>query len=171
MSKKRGRSLKINITLSNRWLYTLILIGILIAIGVGVYAYGTSNPAVFGHSSGELAPPSPCATDQFLKWNGASWVCGIPSQTPPNYLHNYSTQDTIFGLLSPSIPNAGNKIPINGGAPIGTYIWTFSYAERMNANTINLGGTRYSSAESSLGISSVAITDGSTNGFWISITW
>ena len=40
--------------ISNRLLYTLITIGILAIIGVGVYAYGTSNPSNFGHSAGEL---------------------------------------------------------------------------------------------------------------------
>ncbi len=71
MKKKRG----IKIYFTNRWLYTFIVIGILIAIGVGVYAYGTSNPAVFGHSIGELAPPTGCASGQYLQYSGGVWVC------------------------------------------------------------------------------------------------
>jgi len=186
--KKRGRKIQINFT--NRWLYTFIAIGILAAIGVGVYA-ATYSPSGAGHPYTEI---STCSANQILKMNSAgnAWTCntdtrcdtsGTCSQvcigtncrtswTAPNYLHNYSTQNEIFDLLSPSIPNAGNKIPVNGGAPIGTWIWVFSYAERVNVTTIYLGGSRYSFSESSLGISRWPITDGITSsGSWISITW
>ncbi len=40
--------------LSNRWLYTFIILGIFAVVGVGVYAYGTSSPSTFGHSAGEI---------------------------------------------------------------------------------------------------------------------
>ena len=52
MVKKKRK--EIVVKLSNRYLYALIVIGILTIVGVGVYAYGTSNPSTFGHSSGEL---------------------------------------------------------------------------------------------------------------------
>jgi len=55
--KKRG--LGIHIHLTNRWLYTFIVLGILAIIGVGVYAYGTSTPSTFGHSSGEIVEADP----------------------------------------------------------------------------------------------------------------
>jgi hypothetical protein len=74
MSKKRGKSIKININFSNRLLYTLILIGILIAIGVGVYA-ATSFPASgAGHNLNELAQP--CDEGKILKVVGGAWTCG-----------------------------------------------------------------------------------------------
>jgi hypothetical protein len=45
----------INIKISNRVLYTFIAVVIIIAIiGIG-YAYGTSTPATFGHSAGEIS--------------------------------------------------------------------------------------------------------------------
>lgn len=50
MKKRKNKK----IIFSNRWLYTFIALGILAVIGVGVYAYGTSNPSTFGHSAGEL---------------------------------------------------------------------------------------------------------------------
>ena len=51
--KKRELTIKINLT--NRWLYTLIAIGILAIIGVGVYAYNSGlSPSVMGHSAEEL---------------------------------------------------------------------------------------------------------------------
>jgi hypothetical protein len=52
---KRGkREWVIKINFSNKFVYTFILLGILILIGAGVYAYGTSTPSTFGHSIGEL---------------------------------------------------------------------------------------------------------------------
>jgi len=55
--KKRSDSM-------NRLIYTLVLLGIFILIGIGAFivnAYGTSNPAVFGHSAGEI--DGVCRTD------------------------------------------------------------------------------------------------------------
>jgi len=118
MSKKRGRSLKINITLSNRWLYTLILIGILTAIGVGVYAYGTSNPSSFGHSISELAP---CAEGQILKTTGGVWTCGTESggswKAPTNVKCTTSTHNGNFQLIGDS----GSGLGANGYR--GMYNW------------------------------------------------
>jgi hypothetical protein len=48
---KRGKR---DFKLSNRWLYTFIILGIFAVVGVGVYAYGTSSPSTFGHSAGEI---------------------------------------------------------------------------------------------------------------------
>jgi len=45
---------KVIINLSNRTFYTLISIGVLVLLGVGVYAFGTNDPSVFGHSIGEI---------------------------------------------------------------------------------------------------------------------
>ena len=55
--KKRSDSM-------NRLIYTLVLLGIFILIGIGAFivnAYGTSTPVVFGHSAGEI--DGVCRTD------------------------------------------------------------------------------------------------------------
>lgn len=53
MKRKRGK--KINFNFSDRWLYTLIAIGILLLAGVGVYAYNSGGPpSEFGHSADEI---------------------------------------------------------------------------------------------------------------------
>jgi len=69
--KKGG--LTINIHLTNRWLYTFIAIGILAAIGVGVYA-ATYSPSGAGHPYTEI---STCGANQILKMNSAgnAWIC------------------------------------------------------------------------------------------------
>ncbi len=56
---KRGKKTVIQINLSNRLLYTILAIGVLLIAGIGVYAYGTSDPPTFGHSAGEIDEEDP----------------------------------------------------------------------------------------------------------------
>jgi len=74
MNKKRGKSIKININMSNRVLYTLIIIGILAIVGVSVYA-ATYTASGAGHPYTEI---STCGANQVLKMNpaGTAWECG-----------------------------------------------------------------------------------------------
>ncbi len=67
MKNKRG--LNINIHLSNRGIYTLIVIGMLAIIAVGVYAV-----AGVSHTLDEINLPS-CSDSQVLGWNGGNWSC------------------------------------------------------------------------------------------------
>jgi len=46
--------IKFEINMTNKWLYSLIVVGVLLALGVGVWAYRTSNPSVMGHTSSEI---------------------------------------------------------------------------------------------------------------------
>jgi hypothetical protein len=68
--KKRGIELKIN--LSNKAIYTLIVVGILVIVGVGVWAYGTSSPSDFGHSLGEFEA---CDEGETLQVVDGEWDC------------------------------------------------------------------------------------------------
>ncbi len=85
---KKKRSKKFNI--SNRLAYTLIIVLSIVLLGIGVYAYGTNNPSVMGHTAGELdldwgtayscaGTPNPCSsiTLQSTCNNnvGCSWGC------------------------------------------------------------------------------------------------
>jgi len=53
--RKKKRGIEIKIKLSNRWLYFLVVIGILLIVGIGVWAYGTSDPSTFGHTASEIS--------------------------------------------------------------------------------------------------------------------
>ena len=104
--KKRG----LNIHLSNRLSYTLIAIFILIAVGIGVYAYGTANPSVFGHSYNELQP---CSGTQILKMNagGTAWECSALSIT--------ETDPTVMSWAkesSPTLPLGLEMITVDTGS-------------------------------------------------------
>ena len=73
------RGLNIHIKFTNRFLYTFIAFVFVLIIGVGVFAYGTSNPSTFGHSSGELEEADPTVIASVK--DGVSWdeVSGIPA--------------------------------------------------------------------------------------------
>ena len=73
---------RVNINLSNRILYSLITIGILILLGIGVFAYGTSNPPVFGHSAGEIdGLPAAIPPGAVMAFNLASCPSGWSAYT------------------------------------------------------------------------------------------
>lgn len=56
MKKRQKKSgINFNINLSNRAVFTILGVLILVLGGLSVYAYGTSNPSNFGHTSGEIA--------------------------------------------------------------------------------------------------------------------
>jgi hypothetical protein len=76
---KRGRTITIKINLSNRWLYTFIIMGILAIIGVGVLALTPGIAPNPGHLISEMAPPSPCTTNQYLQFDGTNWKCALPT--------------------------------------------------------------------------------------------
>jgi hypothetical protein len=68
---KRGKR---DFKLSNRWLYTFIILGIFAVVGVGVYAAQQAS-AGGTHNYAEVGIPS-CSDGQVLKWSGSAWVCG-----------------------------------------------------------------------------------------------
>ncbi|PIN77520.1 hypothetical protein COV15_01880 [Candidatus Woesearchaeota archaeon CG10_big_fil_rev_8_21_14_0_10_34_12] len=45
----------VDINISNKMFYSLIVIMLFLIVGVSVYAYNTNNPEVFGHSAGEIS--------------------------------------------------------------------------------------------------------------------
>lgn len=79
MKKKRG--IEIKIQLSNRWIYTLIVIGVLAIVGVGVYAF--VGPSGVGHELNEIKP---CAEGEILQTNAdeTAWECvNMPNEIEP----------------------------------------------------------------------------------------
>jgi hypothetical protein len=71
--KKKREGIQIN--LSNRWLYTFIIVGILAIIGVGVYAIPPGVAPNPGHSLSDIGVPAGCSTNDSLKWSGTNLVC------------------------------------------------------------------------------------------------
>ena len=51
-------TVKIEVNISNKWLYFIVVVGALLVLGGGVWAYNSDmkkgDPPVFGHSAGEI---------------------------------------------------------------------------------------------------------------------
>lgn len=124
MRRKRGFNLTIN--LSNRWLYTLIALGIVIIFSVGVYAsFGnTPNP---GHPVSQLQT---CSEDgKILKMSGGAWICAEDVNT------DYCVGGTCGGSLTVTggLSVSGGNIALSGG---NRYIGTTSN-HRLDLRTNN----------------------------------
>ena len=51
-------AIKLELNMTNKWLYSLMAFAIILVLGVGVFAYNVDmsvgDPSVFGHSAGEI---------------------------------------------------------------------------------------------------------------------
>ena len=100
--KRKGLTIKINLT--NRWLYTLIALGVLIAVGVGVYAAVDTTKAWHpasqvdfssGITTTNLTTNKICLSGSCqISWPGATKAFGIYNVT--------SIGCGVFGAVSAS---------------------------------------------------------------------
>jgi len=142
-----ARKLKFNfqLSMSNRWFYTLILIGILIVGGWVVWALTPGVAPNPGHTLTEVAPPAGCSNNQFLQWNGTAWKCMSSISSVNKY---YATFNDIcdpnpsnfivtLSAFSPNLPAGTTVVPIievypvshlaNAGGACGSVSGFFSY--------------------------------------------
>ena len=67
--------MKIEVDIKKKYFFTLLSLFIVLSVvAVGV-AFGTNNPAEFGHTLGEVQLPA-CTEGQVLKVVGGVWTCG-----------------------------------------------------------------------------------------------
>lgn len=149
--------------ISNKLSYTLLSILVILLFGAGVYAYGTSSPATFGHSIGELSPPSPCSNGQYLQWSQNNptgyWVCKTPSTSSSSGISNVEVVNQNLdgcsgGTVTASCPS-GKKL-ISGGCGVtgtGSLILKSTLPTTQNngwfcyyTGTPSSGGTCYARA-------------------------
>jgi integrin beta 8 len=88
-------AIKFEINMTNKWLYSLIAVGIILALGVGVWAYNSGGlPSIMGHSAEEIegipitklirhsltasAPGCPAGWNKL--WDGYSYAGGFLSE-------------------------------------------------------------------------------------------
>lgn len=98
---------------NNRFLYSLITFGILIAIGVGVYAT-TYTASGAGHPYTEI---STCAANQILKMNstGTAWECAVaPTGLSSQWIDAYSNIYFMRGNVGIGTMNPTEKLEIAG---------------------------------------------------------
>ncbi len=121
---KKGKQIKIKnlqINLSNKTFYTLVLISSLILFGVAVYALTPGTAPNPGHLISEVAPPNPCGSGQFLKFDGVNWVCADVSGVD-NLGNHIATQNIHLNnhWLSGDGGNEGIYVTSGGNVGIGT---------------------------------------------------
>jgi hypothetical protein len=64
---------KVELNFSNKTFYSILAVIVLIIAGVGVYAFGTTNPSVLGHTLGEIRPP--CSGILTSTGSDNTWNC------------------------------------------------------------------------------------------------
>lgn len=121
MKKKRGLTIKINF--SNRWLYTFILLGIIIAVSIGVYAVAVGTKPNPGHLVNEMGVPSNCIANQSIIWNGSDLICGDAQPRGLTYLESTTCPGEGCTAYCPS----GQRV-IYGGCACGP---TFSDTDTL----------------------------------------
>jgi len=131
MNKRRV----IKISLSNKLFYSLIAVFAVLVLGIGVYAYGTSNPSTFGHSISEIDPPAYCGgyNDGWLRYYDGSWQCedtpstggdttvvgGISGYEIVEDSHNLVEEDIDVGdLYQRSVSCPDGKVVLGGGCNV-----------------------------------------------------
>jgi hypothetical protein len=134
--KKRRKENGIHIHLSNRLAYTLIVIFILVAVGVGIYALTPGVAPNPGHLASEMAPPSPCSANQYLQFDGTNWVCGG------------ETDSNVASWAKP----ASASIPVTQGTLVGfcvmTYTWNAATYQQMSDPSVSLISSTCSASQS-----------------------
>jgi len=74
MDYKKGKKIQINI--SNRGIYFVVTLAIIIALSVGVFALTAGTTPNPGHLISEMGVLSNCGNNSALMWNGSNLVCG-----------------------------------------------------------------------------------------------
>ncbi|MFC1682380.1 hypothetical protein ACFL0X_02065 [Nanoarchaeota archaeon] len=102
---------EIKITLSDKTFYSLVVVGMIVLFGVGVYAYGTTAPSAFGHSIEELDAPDNCE-GKALQYRGDNfmprWSCADLSEGGGSYWNKEPNTNNIQynnGKIGVDIPS------------------------------------------------------------------
>ena len=97
--------MKVELNIEKKYFFAILSAAVILAAVFGVYAYGTSNPAVFGHSAGEIEGGAGGGGYVFCDDTSTSSVCQEakkPSSTiaqPVGCILSDTTYSSIFGTF------------------------------------------------------------------------
>jgi len=158
----------ININLSNRAIYSIIAFGIIMILGIGVYAYNLAynDPSVMGHSAGELDLSGGVNGDALF--NGGIIISDTSSVAPgtikfdgSNFLaHNGAGWESLTNPITVSLAVFDPVIPVG-------YSTTLSWAV-AGATSCQASGA-WSGAKSASGGSEV-VSPSATGNFILTCT-
>ena len=117
--KKERVKMNIKINLTNKWFYTFIAIGILIVVGIGVYALAPGVIPTPGHNYTELAT---CAEGEILKTVGGVWTCASATQCSSSL----KDCENIAVTSSTSSPGTWTTCP-SGKMMTGIRVWYYEW--------------------------------------------
>ncbi len=107
MKKRKG--INFNIHISNRVAYTLIAFLMLAIVGVGVYAYGTSNPQTFGHSVGEIEGIPPSGAIMFFDLSSCPTGWTELTTAGGRYIVGKPSGGTLGAIVGTALTNSENR--------------------------------------------------------------
>ena len=134
MGSKKRKGINFNINITNRWLYAIVALIILLVLVIGVIAYNTNNPINFGHTMGELTGITcNAAAGQVLYWTGSSWTCATVTVSGGGGSLNCVTATGSFSSSSIATCTFGYTLT-GGGCITATGISPNIYITAPNGN-------------------------------------
>ena len=119
-----------NLKFSKKLIYSFIVMAVLVISIVGVYAYNTSNPSVFGHSAGEVEVTINNVTTTLQQAIDNKTIGGAGWEQSGTIVY-YNGGNVGIGTSSPS-----QKLHVSGNI-LATYIYgtAFYYSSDRNLKT------------------------------------
>ena len=114
---------RLQINMTNRWLYTLITLFAVVVLGVGVYAVAGTTPNP-GHPMNQIQP---CSDGEILKMGGGAWTCGADvSGSGTGGLWSEGIGGDIYynGFVGIGTTNPAEELEISSDAPYIRWVET-----------------------------------------------
>lgn len=133
---------KININLSNRWLYSILAVIIVILAGVAVWALEAGVAGDPGHTMATIAPPDECVAGQFLNWTGSDWECAdLPAAGAGDIFWSGDASSISYGgnVGIGTSPTPGVRLHVIGKLMVTDKIFGWSHPSNVKGSNYHDG--------------------------------
>ena len=107
--KKGGKKINLTLVFSARGLYSAIAILLFLIAGVGVWAYNTVNPSVFGHSAEEVEGTVPSGAIMFFDLSSCPVGWTEATVARGRYLVGLQASGTLGGTVGTALSDKENR--------------------------------------------------------------